>query len=143
MQKDEAIVKVRKIVTQANGTSNKYEKDAALNQARRLMVKYGITAEEVDSLGYLAAYDEISKLIIDFTNANPIVNTGVFGSFNVLGEQLDKTKEHLSSSHKALLVKKLRSDKNRQFLLFLMGNQFNPLMTQIEVILRNHNINER
>jgi hypothetical protein len=140
MTRQEAIVKVRKIVAQANGTPNPNEREAAIRQAKRLMAKFNITAIEVDSQSYLAAYEDISKLVIDFTNQNPIIDVGFFGGFNFLGEVIAKTKDQLSPEQKANIVKKLKNSNNRQIALVVLGSRYEPLMTQIEVILRNHNL---
>jgi hypothetical protein len=140
MTHEEAVVKVRKIVAQANGTPNANEKEAAIRQARRLMDKFKITAAEVDSQPYLSAYEEISKLVIEFTNSHPVIDTYILGGFNVIGELLNKSKNHLTPEQKAGLVKKLKDSKTRTIILFLFGSKYDPLMTQIEVIIRNHNL---
>jgi hypothetical protein len=110
----------------------------AMNQAKKFIEQYKLTAEEIDSHTYLLAFDEISKEIVDFTDKTPIVNMGFLGGLNVIGEVVKKSKDQLTPSRKVNLIKKIKG--NRTMILFLLGSQYEPLLDRIDTILKNHNL---
>ena len=61
MTRDEAIVKVRKIVAHARSNTNENERQVAMRQAKKLMETHKLTADEIDNHAYLAAYEESFK----------------------------------------------------------------------------------
>lgn len=137
MTKDEAILKIRKFVALAKGTSNPNEKQVALDQAKKLMAEHHLTAEEIDNQAYLIAFEEISKEVVEFTDKNPVVDMGFFGGFNLIGELIRKSKD-VSPTHKVSLIKKIKS--SRTMILFLLGTKYEPLLDRIDTIIANHNL---
>ena len=138
MKREEAILKIRKMIAHAKGTTNSNEQQVALNQAKKLMEQHNLTADEVDNQTYLTAYDEISKAIAEFTDKTPIVDMGFFGSFNLIGELLAKSEDHVPPAYKVSLIKKIRG--NRSMIVILLGSKYEPLLDRIDTILKNHNL---
>jgi hypothetical protein len=138
MTKEEAAVKVRKIIAHARGSSNDNERQVAINQAKRLMEEHNLTADEIDNQAYLDAYEEIAKEVAAFSSKTPIVEVGFFGNFDIIGELVNKSKEHLPTTYKVGLVKKLK--QNKSVVLLLLGSKYQPLLDRIDTILKNHNL---
>jgi hypothetical protein len=141
MTRADAIDRVRKMVAQANGTDNAAEKDTASRLAAKIMVEHNLKAKDIMEADYVEAYDEIAKVVKDFTDKNPpITASGLFGSFNILGEIVSKSSEHIPSSVKVKVVKALSQAGTRKMVLVLLGEGYNPLMSSVETILKGKNI---
>jgi hypothetical protein len=140
MTRSEAIVKIRKVLAQAKGTSNPHEKETALKQASRLMAAHALTDTDLSEDNLVVAYDEIVKEAKEFTDKSPPITTGIFGAFNVIGELLTQSTGHLPPAYKSKIVKKLSDPGNRKMAILMLGSQYAPLMAAIENVLKNHNL---
>jgi hypothetical protein len=140
MNRTDAINKVKKIIARAKGTDNANERDTAYAQAGKIMTAHNLKASDVHEDSYLAAYTDMVKAAKEFTDKNPPITSGILGTFNIIGELLSQSSEHMPAQYKTKIVKKLAEPGTRKMVVLVMGSQYAPLMVSIETILKNHNL---
>jgi hypothetical protein len=134
--KPDAIAKIRKLVALARGTTNDHEKDSAIKEAGRLMREHGVTMTDLQIAPKALVFDAVAEAVKAHTASCPIIDSGLFGAFNVMGEIASASKQGLDVSTKAFIVDRLKG--NLDIIGALLGPRHKPLISTIDTILKEH-----
>jgi hypothetical protein len=145
MTKEQAIEKVNKLLALAtNPAVNPNEKTSAEKQAKKLMLDYHLTADDLRSSSKVAAFDEIVNMVQEYAKKHPGLHdleSGIFGAAPLVDDVLGKTKLNLTPRSKAAAIDKIASGLRLARLLFGDSNQtVNDLRAIVESTFKSHGL---
>jgi len=144
LTREQAIEKVNKLLALAQSPSvNPHEKTNAETQAKKLMVDYHLTDDDLKSSSKVAAFDQIVHAVKEYATKHPQIGNidSIFGSQTLVSEVLGQAERNLTPQNKVAMLDKLTSGLQIAHFLFGKSNQtVNDLRTIIETTLKSNGL---